>query len=72
MTPDNFDRLQSSVDRIEKAIVGDPEMGHHGLAPRVERIERKLTEHDRKLIKWAGIFMGVGLAISYVTKLTAG
>jgi hypothetical protein len=70
MTPEKFDALKDSVDRIEKAIVGDPAMGHHGLAPRVERIERKLGEHDRKLIRWAGVFMGVGLAISYLTKLS--
>ena len=39
MTPENFNRLQESVDRIERAIIGDKEMGHRGIADRIEWVE---------------------------------
>lgn len=68
MTPENFDKLQSSVDRIEKAIIGDEEMGHRGLAARVEWIERKLSGHEKQLWKWIGALGAVGVLIPIITK----
>lgn len=68
MTPENFDRLQNSVDRIEKAIIGDEEMGHRGLAARVEWIERKLSGHEKQLWKWIGALGAIGVLIPIITK----
>lgn len=68
MTPENFDKLQSSVERIEKAIIGDEEMGHRGLAARVEWIERKLVGHERQIWKWIGALAAVGVLLPIITK----
>ncbi len=70
MTPDNFDRLQSSVDRIEKAIVGDPQMGHRGLAQRVEHIEQRVDSHDKKLLQWGAVFAVIGVGASWLFKIS--
>jgi hypothetical protein len=69
MTPDNFDRLQSSVDRIEKAIVGDAQMGHRGLAQRVEHIEHRVDSHDKKLLQWGAVFAVIGVGASWLFKI---
>ncbi len=68
MTPENFDRLQSSVERIEKAIIGDEEMGHRGLASRVEWIERKLASHEKQIWKWIGAIGAIGVLLPIITK----
>jgi hypothetical protein len=68
MTPENFDRLQTSVERIEKAIIGDEEMGHRGLASRVEWIERKLAGHERQIWKWIGAIGAIGVLLPIITK----
>jgi hypothetical protein len=69
MTPENFDKLQSSVDRIEKAIIGDEDMGHRGLASRVEWIERKLHTHEKQLWKWIGALGVIGVLLPILTKV---
>lgn len=68
MTPEAFTKLQSSVDRIEKAIIGDEDMGHRGLAHRVEHIEHRVNSHDRKLLQWGAAFAAVGVAASWIFK----
>lgn len=68
MTPENFDRLQTSVERIEKAIIGDEEMGHRGLASRVEWIERKLASHEKQIWKWIGAIGAIGVLLPIITK----
>ncbi len=68
MTPENFDRLQDSVDRIEKAIIGDEQMGHRGLASRVEWIERKLASHEKQIWKWIGAIGAIGVLLPIITK----
>ncbi len=68
MTPENFDRLQNSVDRIEKAIIGDEQMGHRGLASRVEWIERKLASHEKQIWKWIGAIGAIGVLLPIITK----
>jgi len=69
MTPENFEKLTDSVDRIERAIVGDKSMGHRGLADRVEWIERKLATHEKQLWKWIGALGAVGILIPILTKV---
>ena len=69
MTPENFEKLQNSVDRIEKAIIGDEDMGHRGLASRVEWIERKLAGHEKQLWKWIGALAAIGVLLPILTKV---
>jgi hypothetical protein len=69
MTPESFDKLQTSVERIEKAIIGDVDMGHRGLAARVEWIERKMVTHERHFWKWMGAVGACGLLVPILTKL---
>jgi hypothetical protein len=68
MTPENFERLHNSVERIEKAIIGDEEMGHRGLASRVEWIERKLATHEKQIWKWIGAIGAIGVLLPIITK----
>lgn len=72
MTPENFDKLTDSVERIERAIVGDKVMGHRGLADRVEWIERKLINHERQILKWIGGLTLAGVLIPIAVKLIVG
>jgi len=74
MTPPNPDQLPTapciaSVDNrigemeiklneIHSALVGNKALGHRGLVDRVEHIEKKVENHDRKLIAWGGITVG--------------
>jgi len=69
MTPENFDKLQTSVERIEKAIIGDEEMGHRGLATRVEWIERKIVAHERHIWKWIGALAAIAVLLPILTKV---
>lgn len=69
MSQDQLDKLQSSVERIEKAIIGDADMGHRGLAARVEWIERKIVTHERHLWKWMGAVGALGILVPILTKL---
>ena len=68
MTPDSFDKLQESVDRIERAIVGDKAMGHRGIADRIEWVERKVAGHEKQLLKWMGGLTVVAIAVPLLTK----
>ena len=69
MTQENFEKLNDSVERIERAIVGDKVMGHRGLADRVEWIERKLATHEKQLWKWIGALGVIGVLLPIFTKL---
>lgn len=68
MTPENFNRLQESVDRIERAIVGDPKMGHRGIVDRMEWIERKVAGHEKQILKWMGAITVLGILIPIIVK----
>jgi len=68
MTPENFARLQDSVDRIERAIVGDKEMGHRGIADRIEWVERKVAGHEKQLLKWMGAITVIGILVPILVK----
>ena len=68
MTPENFARLQESVDRIERAIVGDKEMGHRGIADRIEWVERKVAGHEKQILKCMGGIAVLAVGIPIVLK----
>ena len=65
MTPESFDKLHSSVQRIEKAIVGDLDMGHKGIAKRLYDVEKKTSEHSMRFYVWGGITTGAALIITH-------
>ena len=68
MTPESFDKLQESVDRIERAIVGDKAMGHRGIADRIEWVERKVAGHEKQLLKWMGAITVIGILVPILVK----
>ena len=68
MTPENFEKLQESVDRIERAIVGDKAMGHRGIADRIEWVERKVAGHEKQILKWMGGLAVVAILVPILTK----
>ena len=68
MTPENFEKLQESVDRIERAIVGDKAMGHRGIADRIEWVERKVAGHEKQILKWIGGLAVVAILVPILTK----
>ena len=68
MTPENFEKLQESVDRIERAIVGDKAMGHRGIADRIEWVERKVAGHEKQILKWMGGLGVVAVVVPILTK----
>lgn len=57
--------LKESLHRIEKAIVGDLDMGHKGIAKRLYDVERKAHEHSMRFYVWGGITTGAALIISH-------
>lgn len=69
MTPESFDKLHSSVQRIEKAIVGDPDIGHRGIIERIDQMEERINSHERKLLRWGSGFVGVGVFVSYAPQI---
>jgi hypothetical protein len=46
MSQERFDKLEQSLDRIEKALVGDKAMGNLGIVDRLHEVERKTAQHD--------------------------
>ena len=75
MTPEQFDELKNSVSKLEghtveirKAIVGDPKMGHIGLAQRIDEQGKKISaieSYKTKIVAWAAgvsTAMGAGVA----------
>jgi hypothetical protein len=64
MSTDELSSIKEALNRIEKALVGDPEMGHTGIADRLKAVEMQARETDRKLLLWSGIFTGIWMFIS--------
>lgn len=64
MSTEELSSIKESLTRIEKALTGDPEMGHTGIADRLGAVEAQARETDRKLLLWSGIFTGIWMFIS--------
>ena len=58
MSQEELSSIKEALTRIEKALVGDPAMGHTGIAERLKSVEDQARETDRKLLVWSGIFTG--------------
>lgn len=70
MSTEEIQSIRESLHRIEKAIVGDPAMGHKGIAERLSIVETKADNNDRKLLVWGGIATGVSVVVTHFkTKL---
>lgn len=65
MSADEIQSIRESLHRIEKAIVGDPSMGHRGLASRMDVVEKMVDQQGRKLILWSGIVAGASVIITH-------
>jgi hypothetical protein len=65
MSADEIQSIRDSLHRIEKAIIGDPAMGHRGIAARVDAIEKLVEAHGRKLLWWSGIVAGASVIITH-------
>jgi hypothetical protein len=57
--------MKDAVHRIEKAIVGDLDMGHKGIAKRLYDVERKTHEHSMRFYVWGGITTGAAIIIGH-------
>jgi hypothetical protein len=64
MSQEELSSIKEALTRIEKALVGDPEMGHTGIAERLKSVEDQARETDRKLLIWSGAFTGGWMLIS--------
>ena len=58
MSQEELSSIKETLNRIEKALVGDPEMGHIGIADRLRSVEAQAHATDKKLLVWSGIFTG--------------
>lgn len=56
-------KIEHQVADIHKALIGDPQLGLRGAMVRLEDVERKVSEHNLKLIAWGGIVVGAGAVI---------
>ena len=69
MTPEKFELLRESVERIERALIGDRQMGHRGIADRLDCIERKVAGYEKQILKWVGAITLAGIIAPILTKL---
>jgi hypothetical protein len=51
MNEERFKNLEDSVERIEKALLGDEAMGNTGMAQRLKDVEKKTAQQGR-IITW--------------------
>lgn len=66
---ERLDRIEASNARVERALIGEPSMGNHGIVHRVEVIETKVDRHDRKLMLWGGVATAAGAAAAFAKDL---
>lgn len=65
MSAEEIQSIRESLHRIEKAIIGDPDMGHKGIAARVDAIEKVVDAQGKKLLLWSGIVAGASVIITH-------
>ena len=61
--------IQSRVDEVHTALVGNPTLGHRGLVERVDAVEKTAERHDRKLLVWGAILTAAGSVVGVVAQL---
>lgn len=65
MSAEEIQSIRESLHRIEKAIIGDPDMGHKGIAARMDAIEKIVDAQGKKLLLWSGIVAGASVIITH-------
>lgn len=63
MTPEKEKKFEESLERIEKAIVGDPAIGLTGLVPRVGKLEHWVRRADIRIATVTGAGFGIWFLI---------
>lgn len=66
MSADELATIKETLARIEKAIIGDKEMGQRGIVERLTDLEKQIADHDKKLILWGGIVTGAVFALTHL------
>lgn len=66
MNDQRLENIERAVDRIERGLFGDPEMGDSGLVKRLGAVEGKVKNHERRLVEWGGVIVGASAIISLV------
>ena len=62
---ERLDRIEAISVRVERALIGEPTLGNHGIVHRIEIIETKVDRHDRKLMLWGGLAAAAGAAAAF-------
>jgi hypothetical protein len=65
MSTDEIQSIRESLHRIEIAIVGDPSMGHRGIAARMDAVEKCVDSQGKRLLLWSGIVAGASVIITH-------
>lgn len=58
-------RMESGIEEIKTALIGSA-LGHKGIIPRLDVVENKCDQHDRKLLVWGAILSAAGLVTVYL------
>jgi len=61
----NVESMKDAIHRIEKAIVGDLDMGHAGIAKRLYEVEKCTHEHSMRFYVWGGIASGIAVIVTH-------
>lgn len=72
MSQEELSSIKDALNRIEKALVGDPEMGHTGIAERLRSVEAQAHATERKLLLWSGAFTGGWMLMSVLVTWLKG
>lgn len=79
-TPDErLDRMERRIismhggmSELKGALVGNDALGHKGLVGRMERVEKAVDGHDKKLLTWGGIITGAMAAFEFLRHKMGG
>ena len=58
--------MRKTVDRIETALVGNPDLGQRGVIPRLNAVEATVAVHDRRFIKWSAVLGAIGAVLLFI------
>ena len=74
MNEERFSKLEDSVERIEKALIGDEDMGNTGMVKRLHSVEKKTEEVEDGIKKFytiggtLSVIWGVVVAVVSIFK----
>lgn len=66
MSSDELRTIKDTLARIEKALIGDEEMGQRGIVQRLTDLEKQIADHDKKLVLWGGMVTGIVFALTHL------